>query len=283
MLRRVGGEGAVQRGRGVYFGHEVSHLSAGQGFAPQARVRLCFKGLSMGGHHAPDIVQEAHESVLQAAGCLRPAETLRYRNLFPLAPEDYVEGLMVDDRLGVLLADRADLHRLQAGARARDSDAFAASDAIYPRVGLETSNRKAVRRATHFEAWGAEVDGNGGCVGPPRRKLFALSALTADVLAGGVAHEALLESLLGSWAFFLQFRRPLFSLVQSLDIEGAGDAGGRHAPFKLNQASRGELALLSILGLTCVCDLRAEYHPFLFCTDASPLARACAWPRLVAG
>lgn len=135
---------------------------------------------------------------------------------------------------------------------------------------LEANKRRAVWRATHFKAWGADVVGKGGWAGPPRRKRIALAALTADVLAGGVAHEALMESLFGSGAFFLQFRRHLFSIMQSLYTEVAGNGGGRFSPFRFKRGARGELTLLSILGLASRYDLRTGYHPLIYCTDASP-------------
>lgn len=45
---------------------------AGRGFGPHARVRICFKGLSMGDHHAPDIAQKAQEGVFEGGGMPAP-------------------------------------------------------------------------------------------------------------------------------------------------------------------------------------------------------------------
>lgn len=110
------------------------------------------------------------------------------------------------------------------------------------------------------------MDSEGGWVGPPRRRLAALAALTADVLAGVAAREASRESSLRPCAFFLQFRRPLLAIVHSIYVEGAREGGVLHSPFRLRQDARDELAL-STLGLTSVCNPRTEYH------------RGDAWPE----
>ena len=78
---------------GTYSAGEVASVSSqGHKFAPDAKVRLCFKGLSMGDHHAPDIAQEAHENVLRAAGCLRHDEELEYRRPLPEPRSVYYDG-----------------------------------------------------------------------------------------------------------------------------------------------------------------------------------------------
>ena len=118
-------------------------------------------------HHAPDVAQEAHENVLKDAGCLKASETLEYRSKWPLAPHGYVEGVMIDDRVGVQMVERTEVEDYIKGKRARDTEAFEASDHKYAEVKLETNAKKRVRRATTFEAWGAEVDGLDGWTGPP--------------------------------------------------------------------------------------------------------------------
>lgn len=55
-----------------------------------------------------------------AKGFFERRESLRYRDDYPLAPADYIEGVMIDDRVGILVANRARLGELQAGAPARD-------------------------------------------------------------------------------------------------------------------------------------------------------------------
>jgi len=78
---------------GAYSAGEVASVSSqGHKFAPDARVRLCLKGLSMGDHHTPDIAQEAHENVLRAAGCLRHDEALEYRRPIPETRSGYYDG-----------------------------------------------------------------------------------------------------------------------------------------------------------------------------------------------
>ena len=57
----------------------------------------------MGDHVAVDLAQESHTKVVKAAGGLRPEETREYRRAFPLGPEGFIEGLVIDDHLGLQL------------------------------------------------------------------------------------------------------------------------------------------------------------------------------------
>ena len=54
----------------------------------------------------PRTWHEAHENLLRAAGLLRDSERLEHRRPYPATNTGYVEGVMVDDRLGVRVLDR---------------------------------------------------------------------------------------------------------------------------------------------------------------------------------
>ena len=148
------------------------------------------------------------------------SERLEYRRPFPLTSSGYVEGLMMDDRVGVQLFPKEGWHRHVVATAARDQEAFARSAELYAQAGLDVNEKKAIRRAVVWEAWGGQTEGDTGWTGPPRRKLLKLLQITLELAKGGVVDLQLLSSLLGSWAFFLQFRRCLYSVIDALYKEG---------------------------------------------------------------
>ena len=107
--------------------------------------------------------------------------------------------------------------------RGRDVEAFAASAAQYQRAHLDVNEAKSVRRSAVFEAWGGETEGDAGWTGVPRTRLVQLIRVIASVADLGVVDQRLMSSLMGSWAFSLQFRRPMFALVDAVFKEAPPD------------------------------------------------------------
>jgi hypothetical protein len=84
----------------------------------------------------------------------------------------------------------------------------------------------------------------------------------------GVVHTSLLDSLLGSVAYCLMFRRPMFALLSSIYSEGPHD-GRSDTLFKLSRRSREELLLVAVLLNCSITDLRVKPDSHLYCVDAS--------------
>lgn len=170
-------------------------------------------------------------------------------------------------------------------ARLRDSEKFdACAEQYVRRGGTGVYERKKVHRATVFEVWGGQVEGDAGWMGPPRHKLVGLLWVTFELAQTGVTDLQLLESPLGCWAFFLQFRRPMFAFVDLCYHEGPlSDAPDEC--FPLSRAAKDELLELSVWGLCMLCCLRAEVEPCRYGVDSSPSALggcAARVPRSVA-
>ena len=92
----------------------------------------------MGDHVAVDMAQESHSNVVKAAGGLRPEETLEYRRAFPLGPEGFFEGLVIDDHLGlqflpIKVSSPGWKSRL-ATMPGRDKEVFERTEAMYSKV-----------------------------------------------------------------------------------------------------------------------------------------------------
>lgn len=231
---------------------------------PSQQVYMCFKGLSMGDHWAPCLAQASHENLLKKSGALRNEEHLCFGKITPRAPLGHFSGVCIDDKVNMQLTPKSD-----PNIRLRDTESCEVADQAYLNAGLEFHPKKRQRRAATFVAWGAEVEGVEGFVGAKRSRLCSLSATTMKASQSRIVTKQLLETLLGSWAFCFQFRRCLFSLIQTLYNEGAPD-GSETSPFLLTRAAQQELQLLSLLGPTALTQLRSQVSDNLYATDASP-------------
>ncbi|CAE7269133.1 unnamed protein product, partial [Symbiodinium natans] len=253
---------------------EVSHLKAFQealaaGRVTQGgRVACCFKGLGMGDHAAVDIAQESHVNLLRSFGAMKEGETLRYRDPVPHPPSGFVEGIMIDDHLGLQLLPRLQSLKETLAQPARDQEVFAASGKAYSHAGLQAHPKKAVRRGVCAKVWGAEIEGEKGLVGPVRSRLMALGRLSSEVARPGAIDQQTLDGVLGLWGFCAQFRRPIFSfLYEAYRQQGPGTA---EEPFRLSTGARNEFAVLACLAPLCLTDLHVLPDKYLYCVDASP-------------
>ena len=119
-------------------------------------------------------------------GGMRPGETLVYRELYPTMENSYAEGITIDDHLGCQLGPVEGLPVCKDVDGYRDSEAFAASASFYKSSGLETHPKKEVRRDPVVTAWGAEIEGDVGWIGPPRHKLAGFMFLSAQLAGSGI-------------------------------------------------------------------------------------------------
>ncbi len=250
----------------------IGSKAHGGKFGPCERVRTLFHGLPMGDKNAVTFAQESHSNVIKAAGGQLDSEVLIYGKPLPLAPRGFYEGLMVDDRLGLMKFDRSNWRARSAIEQGPDLETFTAANVLYAKVGLEAHSAKAKRREAVLKGWGAEIEGDVGLVGAPRNKLSVLMQLTMDVACFSVADFWLVQSLLGSWAFIFQFRRVLFSLFGEIYRVGPPEGGDESTPLRLPHDARVELQLAAILAPLSISDIRTPVDPFVYSCDASPLA-----------
>ena len=226
----------------------------------------CFRGLAMEDHAAVDIAQEAHTNLLRHFGTMRSEEVMNYRKPLPCPKSRFYEGIMIDDHLGVQLVPRATPPE-RSQEKMRDEEVFQSAQQAYASEGLEPHEKKRVRRSDHFLAWGAELEGRVGLVGPSRTRLFALMRLTSELAMPGAVEQKVVQRLTGLWAFCCQFRRPMLAFMNAIYHQQPPE----HARiFKLSREARNELLVLACLGPCCLTDLRAVPCNDLFCVDASP-------------
>ena len=242
----------------------------GMSISSSTKVVACFGGLSMGDHWAPAIAQLSHEAVLKACGALREEEHLRLGFPLPRAPLSHYSGVCIDDKLSLQVFP----HHVPVNAPAsqqagRDLETCQQAEEAYNTVHLEVHQKKSLRRARMFKVWGAQFDGNQGLLSMDATKLISLIVVTARVAKSKICTERLLQKLLGLWAFAFQFRRPLFSLFQEVYRIGHPE-GFPDSPFQLSREAQQELQLASSLGMVASTSLKAQVHPVVYGTDASP-------------
>ena len=259
---------------------EISHLKACQDALREGKIRkgdmlaCCFQGLGMGDHAAVDIAQESHVNLLKSFGGMRDAETLMYRRPLPLPPTGFYEGIMIDDHLGIQLLERKSSVKATLEQPGRDKEAFDLAQEAYQHGNLVAHEKKKMRRSLDVKAWGAELEGWQGLVGPVRSRLFKLAKLSVSVAAPGPVDEKIVESITGLWAFCAQFRRPMFSFLHALYHQQS--PGSSSSPFRLSREARNELLVLACLSPLCITDVTTIPDEYIYCVDASPSgAGAC--------
>jgi hypothetical protein len=90
------------------FGRRITGSAAKAfGLNPEVSYRLCLRVLGMGTSNAPGAAQVVHETVLEAAGCMRPGTVRRCRDSMP--DSALFEGVYLDDHLIIGIVPRSNV------------------------------------------------------------------------------------------------------------------------------------------------------------------------------
>ena len=244
--------------------HEISHFSAFDAKLHSTPCVVALSSLAMGDHMAVEIAQQSHYNVLALlGGSVLPHEFASHRR--PVPRGGTLELLAIDDHITLQKVPSRALH---SDFRARDTEIFEAAGRAYTQVHLIQHEDKRKRNEFVGSFLGAEMDGVTGFVSAPRHRISVLMLLTAMICYKSVSSPALLSSLLGLWVHVLLFRRPGLALLS------ASFRDARKQPMneviKLSRETVCELQALTWLAPLWVTNLRVDYAPHVFCTDASP-------------
>lgn len=250
--------------RCVFEASELRHLSCFDPAAKHTHYLIALKSLAMGDSLAVEVGQQSHYNVLKMlCGSMRPDEVLRYRE--PCPRSDFVELLAIDDHVGI---QKLPIKDIPHNPPLRDTAVFEAAGQAYRKVGLVQHEKKQKRNCTSGTILGSDFDGILGRVCAPRSRVLILMLLSLEVAHRGTCTPKLLSVLVGCWVHVFLFRRVIFAVMDSVFKEGKGIAQNR--VFCLSRQSRNELQMMAMMGPLAQTNLRVEYLPFLFCTDASP-------------
>ncbi len=248
----------------VFDASSLKHLSCYDPNHHHGKCLIALSALAMGDSWAVEFAQQSHHNVLRSlAGSMLEHERVAYRKPFPRTP--FCEWLAIDDHIGVQIIDRKDF---ASDIPARDTEVFSRAEDAYRQVGLVQHPKKKQRNVVSGTFLGAEVDGDKGLISAPRDRIAALMLCTSIVAQRGTTSPRLLSSILGSWIHVLMFRRPILAIASHVFTEGSGYKPNEI--FCLSRIARNELLALTLLGPMCVSDVRVDFAPFVYCTDASP-------------
>jgi len=244
---------------------EVQHFRCfHDGLRNSKEILFALNTLAMGDSLAVEIAQAAHAEVLrQLCGAMISKEVLRYRH--PVPRGDCVELLAIDDHVTLQKVLKTEY---PLNPRKRDTLIFEASGRAYQQVQLIQQEKKRKRNLLQATILGCHFDGEEGIASAPRGRLAVLAFLTMRVVILGTCTPKLLSTILGCWIHALLFRRVLFSVLDAVFAEGRGK--GQHEVFCLSPQAKNELELLSVLSTMAHSDLRVNYSPYIYTTDASP-------------
>ncbi len=260
--------------RHVFPAVEVSHLKCFDPKASHTHYLVALKSLAMGDSLAVEVGQQSHYNVLRKmCGSMLPREVMKYRE--PCPRSDFVELLAIDDHVGI---QKLRLSELPKNPPMRDTAVFKAAGAAYRKVGLVQHEKKQKRNCTTGTILGSDFDGVLGRVCAPRNRVLILMLLSLEVAHRGTCTPKLLSVLVGCWVHVFLFRRVIFAVMDAVFKEGKGLPQNR--VFCLSRQSRNELQMIALMGPLAQADLRVNYLPDLFCTDASPEGGAVCRARV---
>jgi hypothetical protein len=261
----------------VLEGVDLAHVRAllaqagWDGHWPDDADSLGCRCLPMGFSWAPYLAQRVLEHVVAQAGLSGETELVHGRGQQALrrwATLCYLDDFTVIVKRAARDAAHADAQSLLGQVKA-----------ALERTGLGSHKDQAgsvlevIGVVTDCDASAPPPDGSepaaGSLVLRPRPDRFAvLLEATRYVLRSRKVHARALQRLVGHWAWWLQLRRPLYSILHATYpfLVDAGEC----ARVRLPEAVRSELRLLLQLAPTVRCDLTWPVAPVVHMVDAGP-------------
>lgn len=224
-------------------------------------VCCCFTAVMMGDTNGVLIAQEVNEAVLTKCEVLSEDSIMRFGSL---PPEGKLwTGVYIDD-LGIVNAVKPD------GSESReDIDRAARAEKAYADAGIVVKYDKDQKDQVGFgKIWGGEFREN--VIGAPSSAIRSLMSLSmwciAENTLSGVSGE-IVERLVGSWAFPLQFRRPIFAACDAIFtwVQRCRKRKVVQLPGKVID----EIVALTFLGPLMFTNMRAVVDNLVGATDAS--------------
>ena len=135
----------------------------------------------------------------------------------------------------------------------------------YRDLGVPFSQEKTSSREVVCEKLGALISGERGRLGVTDKRIFELFSLVLFLMGRDKIHTKWMQILLGKFVHVVQFRRPLFSLVEHSWKRVHSFNGGRG----LSEAEVDEWFRICFLLPLAFTDLRARCSGLVTCSDAS--------------
>jgi len=236
------------------------------GIEKEGAVHIGAKVLPMGWASAVGVLQHAHRrlalrSPLAGPGLLGKCE-IRRDAVFPdLEKEGSLWSLYLDDANLMEVMSR----RVAAELEGLPSEEQQRLRRAYQHWGIPISLDKAVVRAPSAEKLGAVIDGEGGVLKTSTKRALESLSLGFWLMRQDEVPRKALQVFLGREVHTLQFRRPLFGILDYVwkDISEGG------VLTQLGSKSIEEILMCGMSQPLRATDLRAKLHEVVTASDAS--------------
>lgn len=241
------------------------------GKLPEGRLHVAFNSVFQGDHAGVEFATSAHMNLLKRYGCLGE-ETSMVANR-PLLSDEVAEGLVIDDYF-TLSVEGAESDPMKS----RAVELYHRAQQAYSARSLKGSTEKDVVGETRGKLIGAELNSSEDArrrgiapLGSPAQKRLALSWLTMQISQLPMVSGSLWLCCIGGWVSAMAYRRPFMALLQRSFsfVDHALFNPLRPRMLALPRLIAEEITLLSVLSPMMTSNLAADWHPFLFCSDAS--------------
>ena len=238
---------------------------------PDDHCWISFGSVLQGDHTGVEVATAAHISLLQSKGLLDNRSTLQANRC--IRDEKHCQGLVIDDYFSLSVES---VH--SEPSQSLSSQDFQKAQEAYTEHSLLGSPQKDIEGADSGRVIGAFVNSSKAArdrklvtVAAPIQKRISLAVITMQVCQLTHTTDSLHLCLLGAWVSVLGYRRPLMSvLAHSFKLVDSRSFDPNNPQvIHLPRCVVTELTLLSVLMPLAVADLSAQYHPEIFCSDAS--------------
>lgn len=238
---------------------------------PDDHCWISFGSVLQGDHTGVEVATAAHISLLQSKGLLDSRSTLQANRC--IRDEKHCQGLVIDDYFSLSVEN---VH--SDPSQSVSSQDFQKAQEAYTEHSLLGSPQKDIEGADCGRVIGAFVNSSKAArdrklvtVAAPIQKRISLAVITMQVCQLTHTTDSLHLCLLGAWVSVLGYRRPLMSvLAHSFKLVDSRSFDPNNPQvIRLPRCVVTELTLLSVLMPLAVADLSAQYHPEIFCSDAS--------------
>ena len=222
--------------------------------------------LAMGDQNACEFAQCSHLAMMLEAGVLSQDEMISLQGDIPRGLLSV--GVIIDDLVLLEKLLREDWQSVLDGVQTTEADKrLDKALSSYAKHGLEVNLKKEFRNQALSRFWGVEIDGVKGLLRGSSLRLWPLVVITLRIAMLGLSSVTLLEAIAGSWVSLFAVRRRLLCTMNVIfDALGFSEQA---TILRLSPEMRSELWCIALLGPLSVCNLRAQYEPFVTSTDAS--------------
>ena len=233
---------------------------------PDDDLYLASRVILMGWSAAVTVVQHLHRRMALSPRGLEPSRELHRERPLPekeLGVDNAYWNLYIDDftLLETLVGD----HSVETESLSSScSDSQRSIRSIYESLNVPYSKDKGEVRVTSSDKLGAHINGDEGTIGIGQLRAIELLSLGLHLVGSQRVPTKWVQIFMGKFVHVMQFRRPLFCLVEKLWARITKFSAG-----PLRKAEVEEVLLLLALLPLCYSDLRAGISGQVTASDAS--------------